>query len=64
MRAHVNELYAAEIRKFRRQYITDATRAVVDADMPADVVRGAAFMAGLQWTDLHPHLASRIEEES
>jgi hypothetical protein len=64
MRAHVNELYAAEIRKFRRQYITDATRAVVDADMPADVVRGAAFMAGLRWADLHPHLASRIEETS
>lgn len=62
MRAAVVELYAAEIREFRRRYIADATRAVVDADYPADVVRGAAFLAGLQWADLHPHLAARIEE--
>lgn len=61
MRAHVNALFAAEIAAYRRQYVNDVARALVDADQPADIVRGAAFLAGLRWDDEHPLLASRLE---
>lgn len=62
MRSHVIELFAAEIRRYRHQYVVDATRAGVDADFPADVVRGLAFEAGLRWDTEHPTLAARLEE--
>jgi hypothetical protein len=62
MTSHVNALYAAEIAKFRHQYVTDAALAVLDAGHPADVVRAASFHAGLQWDKEHPHLAARVGE--
>ena len=55
-----NDLFARDIRWARDRHIAEATLALIDADRPADVVRGAAFLAGLQWDTDHPTLAARI----
>jgi len=56
-----NDLFAAEIAQYRRDFINDAARAAVDADRHPDEVARIVYLAGLRWDDTHPTLARRAE---
>ena len=54
MSLDMNALWAADIARARRDFITDTVRYLVEAGHPADVIARAEFAAGRHWDEHHP----------